>query len=241
MSFHSFNIPSFSPSDSAAIPVIFILHSIDSFYQWFIHITPTTPFLQIVTQLFKELDNIDNKRIDVPQPIQKFLTPKEFLETFNKEILTLQLDEDDNGCPLNSIIITTYQCFSCLSEWTSSSSPCYLQLPSKTNTHLAMKEYLSEHQTGSCSVCESVLTVLNEFLYLPNILCIELHDVGTIINDDNITVDGVIFVLFSVIMKENKWIYCIRDKDYWITSDGKNTVDSSQFTKVKYLFYVQKD
>lgn len=225
--------------------LITTLKQISEFNQWLVskqnHIDINTFYNQIITTI---TENNQNNEITIHQ----------FLVLLQEKINKIPLTDEEEGCPMNGILITTNQCLPCNTETTKSDAPMFITIKRNefiqmTSVQRAIVTFLEAHycKAKQCEICGKDLMVINEYLFEPKILCVELShlDLSLDINK-HISINSKEYECISVLFKRNNIFYSLQKiENNWIGSDESitciNETDDIQFTFYQRLPHYLND
>ncbi|BFU20617.1 hypothetical protein EHI8A_127320 [Entamoeba histolytica HM-1:IMSS-B] len=212
-----------------------ILRSIEEFKQWLLQ-RPKS----------KEVDLLLH---GTPIEEMETTTMHDFMVSLQKHINEALISDEEDGCPLNGILITTNQCLNCNIEWTQSASPFFITIEKNIDIQIdsvqkAIISFLEAHYCSrkQCGVCNKDLMVINEYLFAPKILCVELAHLDVPLNlGKSIVVNGMEYDCIAAIYKRNNVLYSTRlsSTNEWIYSDP-SIGELLQSDDIQFTFFRQK-
>ena len=216
--------------------ILDILKSIEEFNEWLNQRRERKQILSFGDEHEHFKKEIENKTIH------------EIMNIFQERINKIQLSDEEECCPLNGILITTNQCLNCNIETTQSTSPMFLTIKRNFLTQIdcvqkAIVSFLEAHYCSlkQCQICKKDLMVINEYLFEPQILCVELSNLNVSLNiNKKITINGKKYECIGVVAKRNNSLFsCKKINNQWIYSSNEfNSVietDDVQFTFFKKI------
>jgi len=172
------------------------------------------------------------------------MTMHQFMTLLQERINNVLTSDDEEECPLNGILITTNQCLSCNTETTHSDSPSFITINPNDNIQIetvqrAVVTFLEAHYCSrkKCAECGKDLMVINEYLFEPKILCVELANLDLPVDiKKTIQVNSKEYECVAVLARRDGTLFsaCKKDTDVWSFSDPSvhtiQTTDDVQFT-----------
>ena len=197
-----------------------------------------------IHQFFEEILNTYNNLNEIKEP----LTMHQFMLQLQEKINKIPLTDDEEGCPMNGILITTCQCLPCNTETTKSDAPMFITIKKNefiqmTSVQRAIVTFLEAHycKAKQCSFCGKDLMVINEYLFEPKILCVELSQLVLSLDmKKTISINSKEYECFCVLFKRNDILYSLQKiDDNWIGSEN-DIVEICEDDDIQFTFYRRK-
>ncbi|ELP89163.1 hypothetical protein EIN_485550 [Entamoeba invadens IP1] len=217
--------------------LIDILRNVKRFKNWVLSRQNSTPLLSELQECLGGMD------------IHATCTVHEFMEALQKEVNSAEVTDEEEGCPLNGILVSTFQCLQCNIEWTKTTSPLFITIMKNTDVDTntvqkAVVSFLEAHFSSrmQCKACNKDLMVINEYLFAPKILCVELTHLDVPLQlEENVFINGSEYECIATVAQRDQTLFSARkvaDKSWKFSEDvgGLKMTDD-----IKYVFFKAKD